>query len=344
MTISKEWRLIRHPEGQPADDDVALVAVDVPEPGSGEVLIRNVAMSVDPYMRGRMAKGESYTKHYELDQPMTGRAIGQVVASHDPDLPESSWVLHDAGWREYAVIPTGNASVIDTALTDPTAYLGVLGSTGFTAWIGLFDVAGLRRGESVFVSSAAGAVGVTVGQLAKARGATVIGSAGSPAKVAALVDEFGFDAAFDYHDGPLRDSLPAALRQAGQDGVDVFFDNVGGEQLEAGLQVMNVFGRIVLCGAIAAYTTTTPACGPRNPLLMIWRRLRMEGFLLTDHEHKRPEFLAEMTRLVADGTVRSVETVTAGGIEQAWHAFLCLLDGSNVGKAIVSLQSSGRST
>jgi NADPH-dependent curcumin reductase CurA len=305
MVSSREWQLIRHAEGRPVDDDVALVTVEVPDPGPGEVLVRNETMSVEPYMRGRMAKGRSYTDHYQLQRPMTGHAVGRVAASQDPAVPEGSWVLHEAGWREYSLL------------------------------------AGLRPGETVLVSSAAGAVGTTVGQLAKARGATVIGSAGSSAKVAALVDELGFDAAFDYHDGPVRDSLAAALQRAGREGVDVFFDNVGGEQLEAGIRVMNVFGRIALCGAISVYNATEPVPGPRNLLLMIWRRLRMEGFLLSDHEHKRSRFLEEMTGLVAGGAVRSVETVTDGGIEQAWPAFLAMLDGGHVGKSVVSLASVG---
>jgi NADPH-dependent curcumin reductase CurA len=341
MVSSREWQLIRHAEGRPVDDDVALVTVEVPDPGPGEVLVRNETMSVEPYMRGRMAKGQSYTDHYQLDQPMTGHAVGRVVASRDPGMPEGSWVLHEAGWREYSLLLADEATVIDAEPVPPSAYLGVLGLTGFTAWVGLLEVAGLRPGETVLVSSAAGAVGTTVGQLAKARGATVMGSAGSPAKVAALVDELGFDAAFDYHDGPVRDSLAAALQRAGRKGVDVFFDNVGGEQLEAGIRVMNVFGRIALCGAISVYNATEPVPGPRNLLLMIWRRLRMEGFLLSDHEHKRSRFLEEMTGLVAGGAVRSVETVTDGGIEQAWPAFLAMLDGGHVGKSVVSLASVG---
>ncbi|MGY1739443.1 MULTISPECIES: NADP-dependent oxidoreductase [unclassified Blastococcus] len=339
MTPSREWQLARHPEGRPVDDDVALVTVDVPDPGPGELLVRNVVMSVEPYMRGRMAAGTSYAEHYRIGEPMTGHAVGRVVASRHPAVPEGSWVLHEAGWREYASVRGEDATVVDVGPVPASAHLGVLGLTGFTAWVGLTRTAGLQPGETVLVTSAAGAVGSAAGQLAKARGATVIGSAGGPAKVARLVGDLGFDAAFDHREGPVRDALAAAMARAGADGVDVFFDNVGGEQLEAGIRVMNTFGRIALCGAISVYNSTEPVPGPRNLLLMIWRRLRMEGFLLADHEDDRAGFLAEMTPLVAAGTVRQLETVTQGGIEQAWPAFLAMLDGAHVGKSVVALAS-----
>lgn len=226
---SREIQLAARPRGEPRESDFRLVEVDVPDPGPGELLIRNEWMSVDPYMRGRMNDVPSYVPPFELDAPLEGGAVGRVVESNDGGLGEGDWVLHNLGWRDYAVTTPDHVRKIDPELAPPQAYLGVLGMPGLTAYVGLLDIAGLREGDIVFVSGAAGAVGSLAGQIAKLRGHRVIGSAGSPEKVAYVTEELGFDAAFDYHDGRVSD----LLRAAAPEGVDVYFDNVGGEHLEA---------------------------------------------------------------------------------------------------------------
>ncbi|GAA1098092.1 NADP-dependent oxidoreductase [Pseudonocardia alni] len=333
----REWHLRRRPSGTPTASDVALVEVTVPEPGPGEVLVRNTAMSVEPYMRGRMSETRSYADAYPLDAPMTGHAVGRVLASGPDGPPVGSWVRHELGWRELAVVPGAAVDVVDVEGVDPAAFLGVLGLTGLTAYVGLRRIAALRPGETLFVSAAAGAVGSTAGQIAKAQGCIVVGSAGSPEKVARLTEDLGFDAAFDHRAGPAREQLAAALERAGTDGIDVYFDNVGGEQLEAAVRRMREGGRLTLCGAIATYNATEPVPGPRNLLLMIWRRLRMEGFLVGDHEDLRPDFERDMRAWLRASVVRPLETRVSGGIEAAWPAFLDMLAGGSVGKSIVDL-------
>lgn len=346
MTRSRQWHLVRRPAGWPTDADVELVEVDLPDPGPGELLVRNVVMSVEPYMRGRMNAHVSYAAPYDLDAPMRGHAVGEVVASGSPvgpaaGTPVGGFVLHESGWREYALVRAQDVRAVSggevTGGFPLSAHLGVLGLTGMTAYVGMLHVAACRPGETVFVSAAAGAVGAAAGQIAKAMGCRVIGSAGSPAKVRYLTGELGFDAAFGYRDVPVRTSLAAALDRIGRDGVDVYFDNVGGEQLEAAIRVMRPFGRIALCGAISVYNAAEPVPGPRNLLLAIWRRLRLEGFLLDDHADRRPAFERDMSRWLASGAVRNVETPVDGGIEAAWPAFLAMLRGENVGKTVVRL-------
>ncbi|WP_239334823.1 NADP-dependent oxidoreductase [Frankia sp. CiP3] len=340
MTGSREWHLVRRPTGWPTDDDVALVEVDVPGPGPGELLVRNTAMSVEPYMRGRMSEAVSYTEPYALGAPMLGHAVGTVIASGEPAIPVGRSVVHQAGWREYALVPAAAAEPVDTDAFPAATYLGALGITGMTAYVGLSHVAACKPGETVFVSAAAGAVGATAGQIAKAMGCRVIGSAGAEAKVRFLTEELGYDAAFNYRDVPVRASLAVALTEVGADGLDVYFDNVGGEQLEAAIRVMRPFGRIALCGAISTYNATEPVPGPRNLLLMIWRRLRMTGFLVSDHADQHAAFTGDMSRWLRAGAVRSVETAVHGGVEAAWPAFLAMLRGDNVGKMIVHFGSS----
>lgn len=333
----REWHLRRRPEGLPADGDVALVEVEVGEPGPGEVLVRNVVMSVEPYMRGRMSDARSYSEPYALDAPMTGHAVGEVMASGAEDVPVGTWVRHERGWRELALLPAREAESVDVTDVEPSAHLGVLGLTGMTAYVGLLRIAALQPGDTVFVSAAAGAVGSTAGQIAKSKGCTVIGSAGSATKVDRLTGELGFDAAFDHHDGPARELLAAALDRAGVEALDVYFDNVGGEQLEAAIRRMREGGRLALCGAISTYNATEPVPGPRNLLLMIWRRLRMEGFLVGHHEDLRPDFDRDMRGWLATGAVRPWETRVRGGIDRAWPAFLDMLSGGTAGKAVVEL-------
>ncbi|MEA2466670.1 MAG: hypothetical protein QOJ57_796, partial [Thermoleophilaceae bacterium] len=251
---AREIQLAARPHGEPKDTDFRLATSDVPDPAEGEVLIRNTWMSVDPYMRGRMNDAKSYVPPFQLDAPLDGGAVGEVVASEDPSLAPGDTVLHAMGWRDYAVAPANAVRKVDTDLAPPQAYLGVLGMTGLTAYAGLIEVAGLREGDTVFVSGAAGAVGGMAGQIAKQRGHHVIGSAGSPEKVAYATGELGFDAAFDYHDGAVAD----LLSDAAPDGIDVYFDNVGGDHLVAALDAMRIGGRVALCGMISQFDTTGP--------------------------------------------------------------------------------------
>ena len=295
-------------------------------------MVRNRFMSVDPYMRGRMNDVKSYVPPFALDAPLDGGAIGEVVAGEAGGVKPGDVVLHGLGWREYALVDAKGARKIDPDLAPVTAYLGVLGMTGLTAYAGLLDVAAMKPGETVFVSGAAGAVGSMVGQIAKLRGAgRVIGSAGSAAKVERLT-ALGFDAAFDYHDGPVSKQL----RAAAPDGVDVYFDNVGGDHLEAAIGVMNVHGRAAICGMIAQYNATEPPAAPRNLALVIGKRLTLRGFLVSDHGHLREQFVQEVAGWLREGRLSYDETVI-DGIEQAPEAFLGLLRGENLGKMLVRL-------
>nr|WP_199506416.1 NADP-dependent oxidoreductase [Geodermatophilus sp. TF02-6] len=332
-TTTREWHLAARPHGEPTPEDFRLVEVPVPEPAEGQVVVRMVVMSVDPYMRGRMRPEPSYAPPWEVGEVMRGGAVGRVVASRAPELPEGSLVLTDAAWREVAVLDAAQVTRLPAATdVSPSWYLGVLGMPGLTAYTGLFRVAGLRPGEDVFVSGAAGAVGSLVGQFARLRGAgSVVGSAGSPEKVAWL-RELGFTAAFDYHEGPVAQ----LLRAAAPDGVDVFFDNVGGEHLEAAIGALRVHGRAALCGSISGYNAVEPPQGPRNLSLMVGRRLTLRGFLVGDHAELRPEFTETVSGWLREGRLVVRETVYEG-IENAVPAFLDLLRGANTGKMVVRL-------
>jgi hypothetical protein len=330
----REVHLASRPQGRPTPDDFRLVEVPVPEPGPGQVLVRNLFVSVDPYMRGRMDDVRSYVPPYRLGEAMDGGAVGEVVASGDGRLSVGDVVLHGLGWREYALVDAGRARPVDPALApELSAYLGVLGTTGLTAYVGLLDMAAMRPGDVVFVSAAAGAVGSIAGQIARLRGASrVVGSAGSPAKVEHVTGALGFDAAFDYHDGPLRERL----RAAAPDGIDVYFDNVGGDHLEAAIFALRDFGRVALCGAISQYNAERPVPGPRNLGLAVSRRLTLRGFIVTDHGDRMRDFLPEMAGWLRDGSVRYDETVV-DGIDNAVEAFLGMLRGANLGKMVVRL-------
>ena len=335
MTHAQEIQLAARPHGEPKPTDFRLAEVDVPpEPGPDQVLVRNQWMSVDPYMRGRMNDVKSYVPPFQIDAPLDGGAVGEVVAAgaEVEGVAEGDTVLHGLGWREYALVPGKQARKVDTEIAPPQAYLGVLGMPGLTAYAGLIEVAGLREGDIVFVSGAAGAVGGEAGQIAKLRGHTVIGSAGSPEKIAYVTEELGFDAAFDYHDGPVVDRL----KEAAPDGIDVYFDNVGGEHLEAAITVLNRDGRVAMCGAISQYNSTEPPAGPRNMAQVVGKRLTLRGFIVSDHGHLMPDFIREVGTWLSEGRIKYRETVVEG-IENAPEAFIGLLRGENTGKMLVRL-------
>jgi NADPH-dependent curcumin reductase CurA len=331
---TREVHLVSRPSGWPEPGDFALVETETPAVGEGEALVRNVFMSVDPYMRGRMNDVKSYAPPYKLNHAMTGGAIGEVIESRSPGLAVGDMVLHDYGWREHAVAPVSRLRPISPLPgVPPSAYLGALGMPGMTAYAGLLDVANLTDGDRVFISGAAGAVGSAAGQIARLRGASrVIGSAGSDEKVAYLTDRLGFDAAFNYKSGPVR----RLVGEAAPDGIDVYFDNVGGEHLEAAIGALNLFGRAAICGAISVYNAPEPPPGPRNLPLLIGKRLTLRGFLVSDHMDRYDDFVREVGGWIRDGRLTFEETIFSG-IENAVEAFLAMLSGANTGKMLVRL-------
>jgi|SRR5450755_201902 NADPH-dependent curcumin reductase CurA len=333
-TPTREIQLAARPHGLPTAEDFRLVPTELPDPAPGEVLVRNIVMSVDPYMRGRMNDVPSYAPPWKLNETAQGGAVGEVLQSGVAHLEPGTLVAHNAGWREHALVPERALSVLPPAATaPPSLYLGVLGMPGLTAYTGLLRIARFAPGDTVFVSGAAGAVGSTVGQLARLRGARrVIGSAGSADKVAILRAELGFDEAFNYHDGPVAELLGAAA----PDGIDVFFDNVGGEHLEAAISSFNPFGRAALCGSISTYNATAPRPGPANLGLAVGKRLTLQGFIVSDHADLRPEFESVVGQAILDGHIEARET-TVYGLENAVSAFIGMLTGMNIGKTIVQL-------
>jgi NADPH-dependent curcumin reductase CurA len=339
-TTSSEWHLTRRPHGVPVDEDFALVKVELPAPAAGQVLVRNSFLSVDPYMRGRMNDAKSYVPAFQLDQPMDGAAVGVVeqvgsdaLDSEGAPIAVGDTVSHGLGWRTISLVPATSARVLDTTLAPAQAFLGVLGMPGLTAYAGLLRVGELVEGDRVFVSAAAGAVGSLVGQLARLKGASrVIGSAGGPEKTAWLLEEAGFDAAIDYKAVPIR----MGLAQAAPEGIDVYFDNVGGDHLEAAINALRPRGRAAICGMISIYNATEAAPGPRNMPMIIGKRLTLRGFIVFDHADLRPQFEAEVGQWLAEGKIVWRETVVEG-IDNAVNGFRDLLAGANTGKMLISL-------
>jgi NADPH-dependent curcumin reductase CurA len=330
-TTAREIHLASRPHGWPTPENFATVETELPDPGAGEVLVRNTVMSVDPYMRGRMNDVKSYVPPFALGAALDGGAVGEVVASADPSVAVGDTVLHQAGWRTHALLPARAVRRVDASQVPASAYLGVLGMPGLTAYVGLTRIAALAEGDAVFVSGAAGAVGSIAGQLARLLGASrVVGSAGSAEKCAWLTDELGFDVALNYKDAPigrqLREHAP----------VDVYFDNVGGDHLEAAIFAMADYGRIAACGAIADYNAETPPPGPRNLMMVVSKRLTLRGFIVSDHGDVASEFYQRVGGWVADGSLQWRETVVEG-LDNAVDAFLGLHRGDNTGKMLVRL-------
>ncbi|MBB6625775.1 NADP-dependent oxidoreductase [Nocardioides sp. KIGAM211] len=333
-TSTREVHLASRPSGWPTAENFRLVDVELPDPEPGQVLVRNTVMSVDPYMRGRMNDVKSYVPPFQLGEPMDGGAVGEVVALGDgaeASLAVGDTVLHQAGWRAHALLPVAAVRKVDVAQVPASAHLGVLGMPGLTAYAGLTRVAGLQEDDAVLVSGAAGAVGSVAGQLAKLLGASkVVGTAGSAEKVAWLTDELGFDAAVNYKDGPVGKLLTPHAP------FDVYFDNVGGDHLEAAMFHLNDNGRIAACGAIAQYNDEQPTPGPRNMMMIVSKRLTLRGFIVTDHADLAGEFYRRAGAWVAEGRLTSRETVV-DGLDHAVDAFLDLMRGANTGKMLVRL-------
>jgi len=330
-----EIRLKSRPVGMPTDDNFEYAEHAVAEPKDGEVLVRNVWMSVDPYMRGRMIDRESYVPPFQIGQPLQGGAIGQVIAAgKGAHFAVGDYLNHMLGWREYAVVgPAAMPQKIDPKLAPVQSFLGALGMPGLTAYAGLFKIGSFKDGETVFVSAASGAVGAVVCQLAKAHGAYVVGSAGSDEKCQWLLKEAKIDKAINYK---TEKDLDAAVGAAFPKGIDVYFENVGGKHLEAALNHMRLRGRIVMCGMIEQYNNTTPAPGPWNIILTIPKSLRIEGFVVSNHFDMLPQFYQEMGKLIPEGKMKWKETVVEG-LHNAPKAFLGLFKGENFGKALVKI-------
>ncbi len=328
MRRSREIRLAARPEGAPKDSDFELVEVDVGDPADGEFLIRNELMSVDPYMRPRMNDVRSYQPPFQVGEPLSGGAVGRVAASRHDGFDEGDWVFSMLGWRELARSDGAGVRKLDPDAAPPSTALGVLGLTGLTAYVGLLDIGRPKEGDTVFVSGAAGAVGSAAGQIAKLKGCRVIGSAGSDEKVAWL-RELGFDVVFNYRETPPREAL------RGEE-IDVYFDNVGGEHLEAAIGAAKPFARFVECGMISRYNDERPEPGPRNIALIVPRRLLVQGFIVSDHQDRARDFLRDMTAWVREGRVRYRETYV-DGLENAPRALIGLFGGDNIGKMLVRL-------
>lgn len=323
---------VRRPHGMPTSADFALVEEPVPTPADGQALVENAFLSVDPYMREAMDASQ-WELAWPLHAPLEGRAVGRVVASRAPGLAPGDVVFHRKGLRSHALVTPGEVRHLTVADGVPlSAYLGILGGTGLSAYVGLKEIAGLEPGETVFVSAAAGGVGTAAGRIARLLGAgRIIGSTGSAAKAAHLQAHLGFDAAFDYHAGPIAEQLA----KAAPDGVDVTLENVGGDHLEAAIAVMNERGRIAWCGAVAQYNDlTNPPPAPRNLYDVVGKRLRLEGFLTRHHLHLQSELEALVVPEIQAGRAVSDETIVQG-VEHTVDAFLAMLRGENVGKMLV---------
>lgn len=332
--VSTQIHLAARPEGWPTHDNFRTVQVELGELQPGQVRVRNEFVSVDPYMRGRMNDTRSYVAPYAIGETISGGAIGRVVASQDPDLPVGTVVLHQHGWSDIVQDGAATFRAVPEAPGVPLSLrLHILGMTGLTAYVGLTAIAELKQADTVFVSGAAGAVGTAVGQIAKLLGAgRVVGSAGSAEKVALLTEKYGYDAAFNYKDG----DVAAQLAAVAPDGIDVFFDNVGGDHLEAALAAFKDGGRAALCGAISGYNSTDSEPGPSNVANIITRGLTLKGFTLSSYLHLSPEFGEKMAGWFGAGKIAYDETVV-DGIDHTVDAFLDMMRGANTGKMLVRI-------
>ena len=334
--ISREIHLKSRPEKLPSAENFELVEVPVPEPKAGEIVVKNLYMSVDPYMRGRMRDVKSYADAWQLGEVMNGGAVGKVIESQSPDFAVGDYVRTGLGWREYSLstIKGGypkEVTKIDPSLGPLSAYVGTLGMPGMTAYVGLKKIGEPKAGETLFVSAASGAVGAIVCQIGKILGCRVVASAGSDEKVAWLKEEAGVDEAINYK---TVDDLESAVAKACPDGMDVYFENVGGKHLVTALNLMNDFGRIVLCGMIAQYNESLP--GPQNLGMAIGKQIRLQGFIVTTYWDMYEQFLKDMGQWISEGKLKWKETVVEG-VEKAPEAFIGLFKGENFGKMVVKL-------
>lgn len=330
MTINRQILLVSRPQGEATLDNFHLAAPELPELGDGQVLVRNIYLSLDPYMRGRMSDAKSYAPPQPLDTVMIGATVGEVIESRNADWQPGDKVAAMFGWQEYGISDGSQLRRIDDARVPLSVFLGAAGMPGVTAWYGLNRIIAPKAGETVAVSAASGAVGSVVGQLAKRAGCRVVGIAGGQEKCAYVTDTLGFDACVDYKAG----NLEADLRAAAPDGIDGYFENVGGAVFDAVLRNINAHSRIALCGMIAGYNGEPVPL--KAPSQLLTNRVKLEGFIVSEHLDVWPQALKELTELIAQGELRYRETL-AQGLENAPKAFLGLLKGENFGKQVVRL-------
>ena len=330
--INHQVRLAARPFGLPRASDWEFTSQDVPVPGPGSFVVETSHLSIDPAMRGWMNAGPSYVPPVEIGDVMRAGAVGRVTASEHPGFAEGDYVYGAFGVQDYALSDGQGVSVIDTSLAQPSTYLGALGMTGLTAYFGLLDIGRIQPGETVVVSGAAGAVGSIAGQIAKIKGCRAVGIAGGPAKCRAVVDEFGFDAAIDYRAGNIR----RALREHAPDGVDVYFDNVGGEILDDVLTRLARAARIIICGAVSQYNETEVR-GPANYMMLLVARASMTGMVIFDYADRFGQALGELAGWYRDGRLVAQEHVVHGSVRDFPEALLMLFDGANTGKMVLAL-------
>ena len=332
--VNRRIVLASRPHGEPTPTDFRLEAVPVPDPGPGEVLLRTRWLSLDPYMRGRMSDAKSYAAPVEIGAPITAETVGEVVASNNPDFAVGDLLTAFAGWQEFFVTDGAGSRRVDPSAAPPSTALGILGMPGMTAYTGLLNIGRPQPGETVVVAAASGPVGSLVGQIARLKGARAVGIAGGPDKCRHLTEDLGFAAAVDHRGADLCEALAAAC----PDGIDVYFENVGGAVFEAVLPLLNTFARIPVCGLVAGYNTTEPPLGPdRRPALMraiLTKRLHLQGFIVWDFSGQAETFRTEVGGWLTRGEVRYREDVVEG-LENAPEAFIGLLKGRNFGKLVV---------
>lgn len=331
--VGREIRLARRPMGWPELADFEIVAAPVPVPEKGQLLVQNLLMSVDPYMRNRMNAVRSYVPAYAIDQALEGGAVGRVLRAETAGIVPGTLVVHDRGWRDYAVLEASEVSLVGGTAVQAGRHLGIMGMPGLTAYAGMTDVAAVRAGETVFISSAAGAVGLAAGQIAKLCGAgLVIGSTGSSRKAGLLTSKFGFDATVDYRQGP----LDIQLRRSAPNGIDVYLDNVGAEHLEAAIAMMNPHGRIAACGMISRYNSLDLAEGPRNIMQIIAKRITLRGYIIDDYADRRDAHLKIISNWLDEDKINYTETVI-DGLVNAPRAFIDMMRGEYFGKVLVKI-------
>jgi NADPH-dependent curcumin reductase CurA len=334
-TLNRQVQLASRPVGTPTAANFHLATTAVPVAGPGQLLLRTVYLSLDPYMRGRMSDAASYAASVAVGATMVGATVCRVQSSQHAGFAVGDWVLAYTGWQDYALSDGTDLTKLDSGLARPSYALGVLGMPGFTAYMGLLDIGAPKAGETVLVAAATGAVGSVVGQIAKLKGCRVVGIAGGADKCRSAVEELGFDACIDHHSPDLAALLAAACPK----GIDVYFENVGGKVFDAVLPLLNTGARVPVCGLIAQYNATALPEGPdRSPLLMrtlLTKRIRMQGFIIfDDYGHRYPEFAKDMSQWLATGKIKFREDIT-DGLENAPQAFIGLLEGKNFGKLIV---------
>jgi len=337
--INRQVQLASRPAGAPTAANFHLATTNVPEIGAGQLLLRTVFLSLDPYMRGRMSDAASYAAPLAIGDTMVGATVCRVQASQHNGFAAGDWVLAYSGWQDYAVSDGTGLTKLDPTVAPPSYALGVLGMPGLTAYMGLLDIGNPKAGETVVVAAATGAVGSLVGQIAKLKGCRVVGIAGGATKCASAVDDLGFDACIDHH----NPELPALLAAACPAGIDVYFENVGGKVFDAVLPLLNSSARVPVCGLISGYNATRLPKGPdRTPLLMrtlLIKRIRMQGFIVfDDYGHRYPEFASAMGLWLAEGKITVREDIV-DGLENAPDAFIGLLEGKNFGKLIIRVSA-----